>query len=340
MDSSNPTLLCVSAPLREISLCRSLCVSAPLREIFHVAPSAPLREIFHVAPSAPLREIIPFCAFAPLRVAIFLLCPLLFTACFEPKQGCLDLQAVNFDASADKDCETPGCACIYPRLQISIDQRYDSLPYRRDSLYTSDNGARFRLHEVNFYLSDFQVVQPPATYAVSDTLGLRVFSPDLSDTLRQVFRNDFQLVRLEAQTYSIGTLRQSGIFTQVRFRVGLSDEANRVVPRLAPGSHPLSRQADSLWVSPAEGYVFLKVVVGRDAQSVQRDTLLLTRADVGELRIEANGQFVHVEGYDFALKMKVDFHRLLGNVNWSAGDKTTWKKQIVANLPMAFTVSQ
>ncbi|HMX39642.1 MAG TPA: hypothetical protein PKD78_04915, partial [Saprospiraceae bacterium] len=118
---------------------------------------------------------------------------------------------MNFDASADKDCETPGCACIYPRLQISIDQRYDSLPYRRDSLYTSDNGARFRLHEVNFYLSDFQVVQPPATYAVSDTLGLRVFSPDLSDTLRQVFRNDFQLVRLEAQTYSIGTLRQSGI---------------------------------------------------------------------------------------------------------------------------------
>lgn len=265
---------------------------------------------------------------------------LTLSACFEPKEGCLDLGAVNFDASADKDCESDGCACIYPRLQVTVDQRYDSLAYRRDSTYLSTNGTRFRLHDVAFYLSDFEVVKSGVSYSVSDTLGLRVYGASVSDTQRQVFRNDFRLVRLETQQYPIGTFRESGIFSEVRIRLGLSAVANHVIAALAPATHPLARQVDSLWLHPAAGYVFMKVEVGRDVQSAQRDTLLLTRADMGDVQLVTSGQFVHVEGYDFPLRLRVDYRSLLGNINWSVGDKSSWKQQIIANLPDAFTVSQ
>ena len=66
------------------------------------------------------------CAFARkniTRLAPILLYLLSLTSCFEPQEGCLDISAVNFDASADKDCDKSGCACIYPKLQVAVDQR-------------------------------------------------------------------------------------------------------------------------------------------------------------------------------------------------------------------------
>jgi len=281
----------------------------------------------------------------PLRVAIFRLCLMLWllsflASCFEPKQGCLDLAAVNFDANADKDCEEMGCACVYPKLQLTVDQRYDSLPYRRDSAYLGDNGQRFRIHDVVFYLSDFQVFKNSAPFLVSDTLGLRAFSALGSDTLRPVFRNDFQLVRLETQTYAVGDFRESGIFDEVKIRFGLDSDANRVIAPLAPANHPLSTQTDSLWEGKNRGFVFLKVVVGRDLASPLNDTLRFTAADVGDFFVAQSGQFLHTEGEDFRLRLRADYKKLLGNVDWTTGSPAVWKQQVVANLPQVFQVSQ
>lgn len=265
---------------------------------------------------------------------------LLLTSCFEPKQGCLDISAVNFDASADKDCEDEGCSCIYPKLQVIVDQRYDTLAFRRDSVYTSTAGPSFRLHDVAFYLSDFQIFRNGDVFTVSDTLGLRLFSQIGTDTLREVFRNDFQLVRLETQTYAVGSFRESGLFSDVQIRLGLDADVNRVIPSLAPTGHPLRLQADSLWRNKAEGYVFLKVVVGRDVQTAVRDTLTFTRADIGNFFIQQSGVFGHANGYDFRLRLTADYQQLLGNINWTVGDKTSWKQQILTNLLSTFSVSQ
>jgi hypothetical protein len=286
-----------------------------------------------------------FSTVKPFRVAVFRLCLLLglflfFASCFEPTQGCLDLAAVNFDASADKDCEEAGCACVYPKLQVTVDQRYDSLAYRRDSVYIGTNGQRFRIHDVAFYLSDFQLFKNAAPFSVSDTLGLRAFSAFGNDTLRRVFRNDFQLVRLETQTYAVGDFRESGIFSEVNIRFGLDSDANRVVPRLAPANHPLSIQADSLWEGKNRGFVFLKVVVGRDVASPQTDTLRFTAADVGDFFIAQTSQFLHDEGTDFRLRLRADYKKLLGNVDWTTGGPAAWKQQVAANLPQVFQVSQ
>lgn len=264
----------------------------------------------------------------------------LLTSCFEPQEGCLDIAAVNFDAAADKDCDQSGCACIYPKLQVTVDQRYGPLPYRRDSIYLGDNGEAFRVHDVAFYLSDFQVFKNGDAFAVSDTLGLRAFSQAGNDTLRTVFRNDFQLVRLETQTYAIGTLRESGLFSEVKIRLGLEAKANQVIPKLAPSGHPLAVQADSLWHGKNAGFVFLKIVVSRDVQSAVRDTLTFTQADVGDFFIAQSGQFLHYEGFDFRLKLTADYKQLLGSVDWTVGSPSTWKQQIVANLPGVFSVSQ
>ncbi|MDO8366331.1 MAG: hypothetical protein Q7T20_06005 [Saprospiraceae bacterium] len=266
------------------------------------------------------------------------LCPLLFalsfSACFEPKEGCLDIAATNFDAGADKDC-----CCEYPKIVLTVDQVYDTLLFRNDMLYPDANGHLFRIKSVAFYLSDFQLFQAGEIYKVSDTLTLNTFLG--SDTSSQLFINDFQLVRRSPIDYVIGTFRQEGNFEAVDFRLGLSGEAQKVIPFKAPANHPLAAQADSLWRGQSAGFVFLQAVVVRDSMAnTTADTLRFLQADLGQPRIGATGLFVHATGYDFPLVLKVDYNKMFEGINWSLHDIQAWKTKIIANLPGTFSVSQ
>jgi hypothetical protein len=259
------------------------------------------------------------------------------SACFEPKEGCLDIEATNFDASADNDC-----CCLYPKLFLETVQRYDTLQYLPDSLYSNSAGQLFRIKSVVFYLSEFQLFQTSEPFSVSDTAQLQTYSAFGNDTLKEVFTDDFLLVRRSPVSNEVGEFRPSGSFGSVRFRLGLSDDAQRVIPRLAPSGHPLRIQSDSLWYGPSAGYVFMQAVVVRDSMlATKPDTLAFTQADLPDYFIEATGPFVHQSGgYDFRLRMTIDYKKMFEGVNWTNGDIPSWKSQIVANLPTVFGVSQ
>ena len=49
------------------------------------------------------------------RISLCLYVVLSLTACFEPQEGCTDIAATNFDASADENCTD---CCTYPKLQL------------------------------------------------------------------------------------------------------------------------------------------------------------------------------------------------------------------------------
>ncbi len=270
-----------------------------------------------------------------LRYPLFLLLlAATFTACFEPREGCLDISATNFDAGADKDC-----CCVYPKLVLRVDQVYDTLLFRNDLLYPASNGALFRIKSIAFYLSDFQVFQNGQSFRVSDTLTLNTFSGN--DTTAQLFINDFKLVRRSPLDYAIGTFQQDGNFEEVNFRLGLSNDAQKVIPFKAPANHPLAAQTDSLWRGQNNGFVFLQAVVVRDSMaSTQADTLRFLQADLGQPFIGGTGVFVHPTGYDFPLKLRVDYKQMFEGVNWSVHDISAWKSTIIANLPSTFSVSQ
>ncbi len=270
------------------------------------------------------------------RPLFLLLSVMLCASCFDPKEGCLDIAATNFDASADEDC-----CCSYPGLIFSVDQKWDTLPFRRDSVFALDNGKLIRLHDVLLYLSDFQMEKNGSVFKNSDTIQLEVYPKTGKDTLKEVFLNDFELISLDNSTANTGVFRTAGQFDALQFRFGLSNDANRVIARKVRLGHPLRQGADSLWLSPTQGYALIKVLLSPDTtRNSPRDSVLLTRADLGDLFFRQTGSFTSELGYDFRLKMNIDLKKLLGKTNWSIPDKTQWKKDIIANLPGAFSVSQ
>jgi len=264
-------------------------------------------------------------------ILLFALC---FTACFEPKEGCLDIAATNFDAGADKDC-----CCEYPKLVLTVDQVFDTLLFKNDQLYQNSAGQLFQIKSVAFYLSDFQLFQNGELFKMSDTLTLNTFAG--SDTSSQLFTNDFQLVRRTPIDYVVGTFRQDGNFEEVNFRLGLSADAQKVIPFKAPANHPLSTQSDSLWRGQSAGFVFLQAVIVRDSlNNPKQDTLRFLESDLGQPRIGATGLFVHPTGYNFPMVLTVDYKKMFEGVNWSIHDIQAWKTKIIANLPSTFSVSQ
>lgn len=257
---------------------------------------------------------------------------LLLNACFEPREACLDIAATNFDASADKDC-----CCRYPKLVLSVDQVYDTLLFRQDSLYVGAADHLFRIKSIVFYLSDFQVFKNGVPFEMMDSVVLKTETA-ANDTIDQIYKDDFTLIRRAPLDNIVGTIREDGFFEKINFRLGLSEPIERVVSSLAPASNPLSTQPENL---AENGFVFMQLVVVRDSMAqTAPDTLHFRRAELGDFYIEGTGNFQHKTGYDFPMKLQADWAKLFEGVNWTTGDKVAWKSRIVANLPGVFIVSQ
>ncbi len=274
-----------------------------------------------------------------VRIFSFFSCLLLLvqTACFEPKEGCLDIGATNFDASADQDC-----CCQYPQLVLEVIQRFDSLNFTENAVYPAPlNNHLFRLKSVAFYLSDFQLVQNGVPYAVDDTVQLRAFGPGSPDTVTETLTDDFLLIRRLPFSHEVGSFRPDGAFQEVRIRLGLTEAAGRTIPRLAPVGHPLRTQPDSLWHGPGTGYIFAQIVLARDTFSTTLpDTISFSRADLGNLFLTTTAAVTHQTGTDLNLNLLADYKPLFAGVDLTTGDKALWKTQMAANLLAVFRVYQ
>gem|GEM_PF-403453 len=281
---------------------------------------------------------LPFQNMLRLLFAGCLLLLLTQTACYEPIEGCLEVEATNFDASADQNC-----CCEYPQLVLDVVQWFDSVQFVENAAYPAPlNNHIFRLKSVTFYLSDFQLVQNNTPYTVSDMVQLRAFGPTGLDTINETLTDDFLLVRRQSFRNDLGDFRTNGTFEQARMRLGLTEQAGRVVPRLAPVGHPLHTQADSLWHGPGgAGYIFFQVVLARDtASATVPDTISFSRADLGDFFMQSQAPVRHATGYDFQLRLLAEYKNLLEGIDLTTGDISIWKSQMKANLPQVFSVSQ
>lgn len=255
--------------------------------------------------------------------------------CFEPTKGCLDIEAANFDASADEDC-----CCQYPSWRLGVSQVYGADIFRLDSVYENEFGV-FRVRNMVVYLSDFALLQNGGQWRqVEDLQTFKVFGPLVEDTLEKSFVDDFQLLRRTSTELNLGTFRYNGNFEGIRFRMGLSDEANTVIPSKAPANHPLRPQGEGLWQNRDNGYWAAMIIVAKDTtQQAIPDTLRFSNADLNAAFVNQNIAFSLDPGYDLQLLLTLDQQVLFKNVNWSL-PLSAWKSQIRDNFTFAWLVSQ
>ncbi|MEL6864529.1 MAG: MbnP family protein [Bacteroidota bacterium] len=268
---------------------------------------------------------------------LFLLLLLLsgLPACFESEEGCLDIAATNFDASADDPC--PDC-CTYPSLQLSINHQMGDTVLRFGDPYVTDGNELFRVARIRFYLSELELWQDGQYLGVSDTLVID--TDNGPDTTMLTISDNFALINRNQFNYTFGNVSFNGTFDSLRFKVGLDAQVNGADPVSIPSGHPLEVSTDSMYFNVDSGYVFNQIWL-------QKDTTANT--DTTYLSIGLNERLVEVAlpidvsfspGFDVDIAIDIDYLTWFTGINFVDDSDDDLVTKIVSNTAQAFSLAE
>ncbi len=268
-----------------------------------------------------------------------LLFVVLLTSCYERQEGCLDLQATNFDVAADRPCAD---CCTYPSLQLSplhrvipADQPDTSFVFSYDSAYAVAPFEQdsFRFQSLFFYLYDFRLKGGEGELEVSDA-----FSWYDAAGQKHTGKDDYVLIDAGSSSrLTIGELRAAGQFDSLIFWVGLPPEIRQADITRMPAGHPLNFRSDSLNWEEGTGYIPLRLALYRDAGQLQDSTVLRVFEPL-RIGLSANaGAFEVVQGSDAVLKLQFNYLSWLEGADVRNDLPENLEERIRQQLPASFS---
>lgn len=265
---------------------------------------------------------------------LFFLLTLGISNCKEKIEGCLDIEAENFDFSADIPC--PDNCCEYPSLTFQISFRWDSLSLVYGNPYNFGDKV-LKITKTKFYISDISLTNETETFRITDRIELTV--NDGSSGIVN-FVDDFALLSRDFTSfnYEIGEIRGSGTFDTLRFTVGLVDQANKVEPTSAPSGHPLAIQSDSMW-SVENRYVFNKLIMVPDTIPPVDTLAFNVSGDLNLVKIVLPFKVNLAVGYDLTVPIEVDYSKWFEGIDFEA-DSTQVVSKIVEKTAQAFSINE
>ncbi|NJL75196.1 MAG: hypothetical protein HC892_09335 [Saprospiraceae bacterium] len=268
-----------------------------------------------------------------------LCCLLLTSACYENIEGCLELEATNFDVSADKACEN---CCQFPKLRLNILHRIKD-PVR-DTFYNFPLNAKvnpdvppfFYVNDLRYYLSDIQLIRSDGSLlSVEDEIRVTQFNSN-GDSTSVIIPNNFALInRRTPTTTSIGTLRAKGNFTGLQFKLGIPAEINQSEPSSFPSNHPLAYRDSTMYFSRDSGYVFYRIQLFRDTSAVM-PVLLKTGTNAQLRQIIVNFPFELKVGFNTILTLRVDYGEWFKQIELETDTPNDMIAKIVEGLVQSF----
>ena len=259
---------------------------------------------------------------------MFIIITLIFQNCLEPTEGCLDVNATNFDVTAAKNCDK-SCTCTYPSLIIATNYTSGTSNFNFNTTYKNDIGDSFRIVSTQLYLSDFQLINDKnVTIRTIDSVSLT----RATDTIKVL--NNYALVGKNIGfDFTIGTFNSTDKFTKVKFRVGLDDVATKTIPSKMPSTHPLSTKADSMYLSSQNQYIFNKFVIAKGVNF--KDTLRINITTPTDLEFVKALSFPL--GFNASIPLTINYLQFFKGVKFS-DDVNLIKQKIVNNTSSAFSI--
>lgn len=265
--------------------------------------------------------------------AVFVL--LLQFSCKEKIEGCMDITAVNWDASADKSCED---CCTYPSLTASFEHNLGDTTVLFDSVYVNDMDSYFLITSIRYYLSDFRLISAGVEYSPTDSLEVQLYTA--GDDLEQKIESNFALVSTFTQNSTIGDFRNTDLTIDgVSFSIGLDSIANSVNPTSVSAGLPLAIDSDSMFLSREEGYIFAKIGIVTDTLTMDTTIYRITgNSNLQEKYFEWGGELIR--GTNVVIPIKIDYSEWFKGINFATDTPETIEDNFVTNLADAFFIDQ
>lgn len=241
-----------------------------------------------------------------------LLATTLFLSACKKKEGCTDPTAVNYDATAEKDC-----CCDYDstfHLEMHMHPFMGADPILEGQTLTI-NGVATKLDIFRFYVSNFRLVDAAGNETPQEGLYL--------------------LVKPDPDEYVIGDM-PAGNYTKVRFDIGIDSLTNHGDPTQYALGTPLGGQFPEMHWSWSIGYIFMRIdgetdINGDGTPDPDGSFQMHLGTDDYLAHIEIDYPINSIAGADFTLHLNVLWNKFFEGVDMT-GDVTT---HTTDNVPLA-----
>jgi hypothetical protein len=264
----------------------------------------------------------------------------LLAACYEPKEGCLDIEATNYDVSADDQC--PKC-CTYPKLSVQV-LHYIVSPKKPDSLFAMryatkyqgllDSNEFFFLDRGRFFISNLKLVRQSG-----EEVGVRdsVLLPrTVGDSIR-VENNFSKHDRDILQAASLGTVRTEGLFVGVKFTIGIPQLLLDEVAIDSINSGALFVRNDTLSHDSLTGVIPVRFMLRPDTLD-NTPKLDFQFKEPYEISLPFAQPVAIERGYNIKVVLGLNYSVLLENVDFKNDNEATIRAKIDSQLTNAFSI--
>lgn len=268
---------------------------------------------------------------------------LVLNSCYENIEGCLDIQASNFDLDADVACEN---CCSYPELRVRfLHQVKDNLldtfyTFSLNTPYAFTAEDTFSVENIRFYLSDFRLkLEDGSLLGVEDTITISI--PNATDTTQQVVEDNFVFVNRSApSTSDIGVIRDAVECTGIQFNLGITEPANQADATFFETTHPLFADAESeTYFSQDSGYIFNRLDIFRNP--IDTTSLAVTTGTNAFLQlIDLDFSFSTTLGFNTTVVLRVDYREWLKNIDFANDSPEDMAVKIQAGVANSFVISE
>jgi len=259
-------------------------------------------------------------------------------ACYQPREGCLDVAARNYAVDADRPC--PDDCCQYPVIRVDylhkvVTTDTFNLVYD-DSVYYDAGGNAFRFSDIQFYLSSVRMLRSDGeAVGVEDTVGVEIPQPD-GGVITEIVEDNFSLINpglFGVQT--MGNMRESGSFSGFRLTLGVPEPANFADTLGLPAGHPLA--AGDMYISPEAGRIFNRVQLYRiENQTDTIRTTLEIALPENLITFDLPANYYIDPGFSPRFVLLVDYLAWFRGVDLVADSPEEITQRIVSNLPASF----
>ena len=276
-----------------------------------------------------------------IHIFLFLLVLLSLLRCYEPQDGCLNIDAVNYEVSADDACSD---CCIFPSLSLSmqylVEWPEDTVLMRYGVYYPATNavsGDSFLIERSRFFISNVKLVNEDGTeVSVLDTLRLTFASEEV-----KTFTDNFaKMDRDEFQARELGTMKTEGVFNEVCFTLGLEEflQQNEITSGL-PTGHPLDNSTDTIIYEESTGFIPNLLILRHDTVNIN-DSLEFRFFNPVSISLPLAHPFVIERGFNIKLTLKTDYSDWFAGVDFRNDSYLTIEQKIRDNLTNVFSVTE
>ncbi len=263
----------------------------------------------------------------------------LLAGCYEPTEGCLDIEATNYDVSADDSCLD---CCTYPSLNLLF-QHQVVLATQPDTSFALKYGTRypspfdtnhfFYIDRGRFFVSDLKLIRENGEeLGVTDSFWLPLLNGDSVYLENNFSKHDRDIFKAA----TIGSIRTSGLFSGVKFTLGLTPTVRQALVDTLPAGHPLAVEDDSLSYLENVGYLPVHLSIRRDTLP---GTVPMDFVFTDERQISVPfPQTVSIEkGFIIRVTLRLDYMALFEGIDFKNDTESAIRAKIDSQLSNAFS---